>query len=114
MQGVDLPSYNFTTLFVDPPRMGLDDATVALARRFPNILYISCNPQTLRDNVAALAATHEIRAAAVFDQFPYTTTWNAASAEPPPGRPDGRRASRRPASPVHHEAACGATTAGRG
>jgi tRNA (uracil-5-)-methyltransferase len=34
MQGVDLASYNFTTLFVDPPRMGLDDATW-LARRFP-------------------------------------------------------------------------------
>lgn len=72
MQGIDLPGYDFSTLFVDPPRMGLDDATVALAGRFANILYISCNPQTLHANVAALAATHEIRAAAVFDQFPYT------------------------------------------
>lgn len=72
MQDVDLPGYDFSTLFVDPPRMGLDDATVALARRFPHILYISCNPQTLHANVAALADTHEIRAAAVFDQFPYT------------------------------------------
>lgn len=72
MQGVDLASYNFSTLFVDPPRMGLDDATVDMARRFPHILYISCNPSTLRDNVAALQATHEIKAAAVFDQFPYT------------------------------------------
>lgn len=72
MQGVDLASYTFSTLFVDPPRMGLDDATVDMARRFPHILYISCNPTTLRDNVAALQATHEIRAAAVFDQFPYT------------------------------------------
>ncbi|HQX07227.1 MAG TPA: tRNA (uridine(54)-C5)-methyltransferase TrmA [Zoogloea sp.] len=73
MQGVDLASYTFSTLFVDPPRMGLDDATVDMARRFPHILYISCNPTTLRDNVAALQATHEIRAAAVFDQFPYTS-----------------------------------------
>jgi tRNA (uracil-5-)-methyltransferase len=72
MRGVDLPGYDFRTLFVDPPRMGLDEATVALARGFQNILYISCNPQTLHANVAALAATHEIRAAAVFDQFPYT------------------------------------------
>jgi tRNA (uracil-5-)-methyltransferase len=72
MQGIDLPGYDFSTLFVDPPRMGLDEATVALARGFRNILYISCNPQTLHANVAALAATHEIRAAAVFDQFPYT------------------------------------------
>ena len=72
MQGVDLPGYRFSTLFVDPPRAGLDAGTVALAKGFDNILYISCNPQTLRDNVAALSATHRIAAAAAFDQFPYT------------------------------------------
>lgn len=72
MQGVDLAGYRFSTLFVDPPRAGLDDGTIALARGFDNILYISCNPETLRANVAALAATHRIAAAAAFDQFPYT------------------------------------------
>lgn len=69
---IDLGSYRFSTLFVDPPRSGLDPATLELARGFPYILYISCNPQTLRDNVAALHATHAITAAAAFDQFPYT------------------------------------------
>ncbi|WP_141354004.1 tRNA (uridine(54)-C5)-methyltransferase TrmA [Zoogloea ramigera] len=72
MKDVDLAAYNFTTLFVDPPRAGLDAPTVELARGFDNILYISCNPNTLRDNVAALQATHRIAAAAAFDQFPYT------------------------------------------
>ncbi|PAS97821.1 MAG: tRNA (uridine(54)-C5)-methyltransferase TrmA [Candidatus Dactylopiibacterium carminicum] len=72
LRDVDLDSYRFSTLFVDPPRAGLDDGTVALARNFRHILYISCNPQTLRDNVAALADTHAISTAAVFDQFPYT------------------------------------------
>ena len=72
MKGGELASYRFGTLFVDPPRSGLDDATLALARGFDHILYISCNPQTLRDNVAALSATHAISAAAAFDQFPYT------------------------------------------
>lgn len=72
MAGVDLAGYRFSTLFVDPPRSGLDPATVALAAGFERILYISCNPQTLRDNTQALAATHRIAAAAVFDQFPYT------------------------------------------
>ena len=72
LQDVDLGQYKFSTLFVDPPRAGLDAQTLELARRFDNILYISCNPQTLRDNVEALQATHEIKAAAVFDQFPYT------------------------------------------
>ncbi|HSD37278.1 MAG TPA: tRNA (uridine(54)-C5)-methyltransferase TrmA [Rhodocyclaceae bacterium] len=72
MKDIDLDSYRFTTLFVDPPRSGLDAPTVELARSFERILYISCNPETLRDNVAALQDTHMISAAAVFDQFPYT------------------------------------------
>jgi len=72
LKDLDLDGYRFSTLFVDPPRSGLDDATVELARRFDRVLYISCNPQTLHDNVAALQDTHHIAAAAVFDQFPYT------------------------------------------
>lgn len=72
MQGIDLDAYRFSTLFVDPPRSGLDAPTLALAAGFEHILYISCSPQTLRDNVAALQATHTVAAAAVFDQFPYT------------------------------------------
>jgi len=73
LQGIPLQDHRFTTLFVDPPRSGLDDGTLELARGFEHILYISCNPNTLRDNVAALHATHAIAASAVFDQFPYTT-----------------------------------------
>lgn len=72
LREIDLAAYDFSTIFVDPPRCGLDPATVELARGFARILYISCNPQTLRDNVAALHDTHEIASAAVFDQFPYT------------------------------------------
>jgi len=69
---IDFSGYRFSTLFVDPPRAGLDAATLALAAGFDNILYISCNPQTLQENVAALQASHQIAAAALFDQFPYT------------------------------------------
>ena len=72
LRDIDLTRYRFSTLFVDPPRSGLDPATLALAAGFPNILYISCNPHTLRDNVEALAASHHIAASALFDQFPYT------------------------------------------
>ena len=72
LKDIDLAGYAFSTIFVDPPRSGLDPATVELASRFANILYISCNPQTLQENVAALQATHRIAAAAAFDQFPYT------------------------------------------
>ncbi|MGE5470603.1 MAG: tRNA (uridine(54)-C5)-methyltransferase TrmA [Bacteroidota bacterium] len=72
MPDLDFGQYQFSTLFVDPPRSGLDAETLALAAGFRHILYISCNPQTLQENVDALKATHEITAAALFDQFPYT------------------------------------------
>lgn len=72
LREIDLASYQFQNLLVDPPRAGLDPATRELARRLPNILYISCNPETLFRDVAELAGTHRISAAALFDQFPYT------------------------------------------
>ena len=72
LKDIDLDAFRHATLFVDPPRAGLDDATVELARNFDRILYISCNQDTLRNNVAALNDSHRIAASAVFDQFPYT------------------------------------------
>ncbi|MDE6044651.1 MAG: tRNA (uridine(54)-C5)-methyltransferase TrmA [Helicobacter sp.] len=68
---VDLSSYRFETLFVDPPRAGLGDCA-AFAQRFSRILYVSCNPMTLRKDLETLAQTHHVQALAVFDQFPYT------------------------------------------
>lgn len=64
--------YDFKTLLVDPPRAGLDADTLALARHFERIVYISCNPETLAANVGELADEYRIDAAALFDQFPYT------------------------------------------
>ena len=60
------------TLFVDPPRAGLDATCVELARRFATVVYVSCNPETLARDVALLAATHDVSRLAAFDQFPYT------------------------------------------
>jgi tRNA (uracil-5-)-methyltransferase len=60
------------TVFVDPPRAGLDPATLECVRRFDTILYISCNPNTLRANLQALASSHSVSHFALFDQFPYT------------------------------------------
>ena len=68
----DLTEYQFETLLVDPPRAGLDAQTLALASQFARVLYISCNPETLADNLNTLSATHDIDRLAFFDQFPYT------------------------------------------
>lgn len=72
LAGIDLKGYAFGTLFVDPPRAGMDTDTCELARRFPRILYISCNPETLAANLAQLQDTHRVVRCALFDQFPYT------------------------------------------
>ena len=72
LKGIDLKSYECNTIFVDPPRAGLDSETVKLVRNYDRILYISCNPRTLCDNLVELSKTHRIERAALFDQFPYT------------------------------------------
>ena len=69
---IDLDSYKFSTIFVDPPRAGLDAETEKLVSRFDQILYISCNPETLANNLRQISQTHDIQSVAVFDQFPWT------------------------------------------
>ncbi|MFM2479114.1 tRNA (uridine(54)-C5)-methyltransferase TrmA [Celerinatantimonas sp. MCCC 1A17872] len=69
---VSLDDYQCETIFVDPPRAGLDDATLEMVNDYPNILYISCNPTTLLENLQTLTQTHQLSQWAIFDQFPYT------------------------------------------
>lgn len=72
LKGIDLGSYNFSHIFVDPPRAGMDEATCCFASRFEQILYISCNPDTLHRDLGILTQTHSVKEFAIFDQFPYT------------------------------------------
>ena len=72
LEGFDLKSYNYDTVLVDPPRAGLDSESVELVSRFERIVYISCNPDTLKENLVELVKTHNIEKFALFDQFPYT------------------------------------------
>lgn len=72
LEGFDLTSYQYDTVLVDPPRAGLDPDSVELVSRFKQIIYISCNPHTLSDNLSVLTNTHDIVKFALFDQFPYT------------------------------------------
>lgn len=72
LEGFDLTSYNYETVLVDPPRAGLDIDSVKLVSQFERIIYISCNPNTLKDNLHELTKTHQIEKFALFDQFPYT------------------------------------------
>ncbi|ENO8976746.1 TPA: tRNA (uridine(54)-C5)-methyltransferase TrmA [Vibrio parahaemolyticus] len=70
--GVDLKSYNCNTIFVDPPRAGMDVDTCKMVQGYERIMYISCNPETLKENLDILCETHNVTRFALFDQFPYT------------------------------------------
>lgn len=72
LKDIDLSSYKFSTILVDPPRSGLDAETCKMIQQFENIIYISCNPNTLVENLKTLCQSHQITQRACFDQFPYT------------------------------------------
>ncbi|ESP91820.1 tRNA (uridine(54)-C5)-methyltransferase TrmA [Pseudoalteromonas luteoviolacea] len=72
LNGIDLQSYNCQTILVDPPRAGMDELTCRLVSNYDNIIYISCNPDTLERDLEILTETHTIARIAIFDQFPYT------------------------------------------
>ena len=67
-----LRDFHFSTVFVDPPRAGLDPLTEQLVTSFDQILYVSCNPVTLIKNLGHICRTHSLQRLALFDQFPYT------------------------------------------
>ncbi len=72
LKEIDLKAYNFSTVLVDPPRAGLDEGTIELISNIENIIYISCNPETLVRDLETLTNTHDVVEAAMYDQFPHT------------------------------------------
>ncbi|GHV09186.1 tRNA/tmRNA (uracil-C(5))-methyltransferase [Campylobacterota bacterium] len=72
LKEIDLDSYHFKTALVDPPRAGLDLGSLEIISQIDSIIYISCNPISLAENLQTLTQTHYITHAAIFDQFPYT------------------------------------------
>jgi tRNA (uracil-5-)-methyltransferase len=72
LKEVDLESYNFSTVLVDPPRAGLDIDTIKLISTMEHIIYISCNPETLARDLVELTKTHALDESAIYDQFPHT------------------------------------------
>ena len=72
LKEIDLKAYDFSTVLVDPPRAGLDEGTIELISNIENIIYISCNPETLARDLETLTDTHYVVEAAMYDQFPHT------------------------------------------
>jgi len=72
MKDIDINRYQIKSIFVDPPRSGMDETSCAFSARYEHIVYISCNPETLVRDLKLLTQTHDIIEMAIFDQFPYT------------------------------------------
>ncbi len=72
LKDIDLDSYDFSTVLVDPPRAGLDSGTITLISNIEHIIYISCNPETLARDLVELTKSHRVVDSAIFDQFPHT------------------------------------------
>ena len=72
LKEIDLDDYDFSHVFVDPPRAGIDEKSLEFISQFETIIYISCNPETLKRDLEFLKDKFEIKNFAIFDQFPHT------------------------------------------
>ena len=72
MKEIDINKYNIKSIFVDPPRSGMDTDSCNFISRYEHIVYISCNPESLVRDLDILSKTHTVMDMALFDQFPYT------------------------------------------
>ncbi|NOX14715.1 MAG: tRNA (uridine(54)-C5)-methyltransferase TrmA [Epsilonproteobacteria bacterium] len=72
LKEIDLDSFNFSHVLIDPPRAGIDAKSLEFINQFENIIYISCNPKTLKRDIDILNSDFKIVDFALFDQFVHT------------------------------------------
>jgi len=70
LENIDIQSYEFSHILVDPPRAGLSDETITMSKQFKNMIYISCNPESFLRDIVKL--DREIVSIGIFDQFANT------------------------------------------
>ncbi len=64
-----------SVIFVDPPRKGLDEKTIAnlCKLKLDRLIYISCNPATLMRDLQKLETIYNIESITPFDNFCYSS-----------------------------------------
>ena len=67
-------SNNFDTVIVDPPRSGLSKTLInkLISSKICNIIYVSCDPITLKRDLYELKSKYNIQNIKAFDMFPNT------------------------------------------
>ncbi|CAM5262770.1 tRNA/tmRNA (uracil-C(5))-methyltransferase [Stutzerimonas stutzeri] len=72
---IDLKSYQFGSVFVDPPRAGMDPDTCELTRRFERILYVSSTRKPWPPTSPSWPTPTASNAARCSTSSPTPTTW---------------------------------------
>ena len=72
LKNIDLEKMNINSVFLDPPREGLDSFTTRNLKDIKNIIYVSCGFESFKRDIKELQKTHDILNLAMFDQFPFT------------------------------------------
>ena len=72
LKDINLSGFDISHILVDPPRAGLSKEVVKFIKNYENIIYVSCNPLTLKENLDEICKTHKVVKFALFDQFPHT------------------------------------------
>ena len=65
---------DFDSIIVDPPRAGLGKNTISYLRKVnpKQIIYVSCNPDSLVRNLTELKENYNVTSLNIIDMFPYT------------------------------------------
>lgn len=61
------------TALLNPPREGASRDVMEACTHAEAVIYVSCNPATLHRDIQLLRHTHAVTAAALFDQFPFSS-----------------------------------------
>jgi len=70
----DISFGNYDLLVVDPPRVGLHPKVISrlMEAKIPNLIYVSCNFDSLAYNLSVLGDAYEIEEVQPIDMFPHT------------------------------------------
>lgn len=73
LRDIDIQKFSFDCVLIDPPRSGVGELKILhFLQQFSTIVYVSCNPHTLFQDLLTLTQSHRILHFGLFDQFPHT------------------------------------------
>ena len=72
LKNINIEEFKLNSIFINPPRSGIDKLTLKKLKQFDQIIYVSCGFSSLQKDIDNLSKSHRTIAAGMFDQFPYT------------------------------------------